>query len=62
MKGIVIPTVGWLILAIIAVIVLFIVFSKLVPAVGSFMDAVLQGLKNTLCNLLPWFTKWIFGC
>jgi len=62
MKGMVIPTVGWLVIAIVAVIFLFIVFSMLVPAVGSFMDAVVRGLKDTFCNLLPWYTKWIFGC
>ncbi|MFQ6056735.1 MAG: hypothetical protein ACE5J9_08955 [Methanosarcinales archaeon] len=62
MKGIVISTVGWLIIAIVAVIFLLIFFSKLVPTVGDFMDSIVKGLKSAICNLIPWYAKWIFGC
>ncbi|MDI6798954.1 MAG: hypothetical protein QMD12_03115 [Candidatus Aenigmarchaeota archaeon] len=62
MKGLVVSTVGWLILAIVAVIVLFIFFSKLVPVVGEFMDAAVKGLKKLICDMLPWPLNWLAGC
>lgn len=55
MKGIVIPTVGWLVLAIVGLIILFIFISQLVPAVGSFMGAAIGGLRREFC-------KNVLGC
>ena len=53
MKGMVISTVGWLILAIVCLVVLIIFFSKLVPAVGGLMDAVVLGIKQKICDMIP---------
>jgi len=68
MKGIVIPTVGWLILAIVGLIILFIFISQLVPAVGSFLGAAIGGLRREFCKSVlncwreleipPWC--WVF--
>ena len=48
----VISTVGWLILAIVGLVVIYIFLSQLVPAVGEFMDAVVGGIVTKFCDQL----------
>jgi hypothetical protein len=68
MKGMVIPTVGWLVIAVAAIILLTILFSMLVPAIGDFVGAAIVGLKREFCRSIldcwrdpevpPWC--WVF--
>ncbi|HKZ45438.1 MAG TPA: hypothetical protein VJ343_01915 [archaeon] len=58
MKGIALTTVGWLILAIVCLVILIIIFSRMVPAIGQWMDSALEGLMKTVCDKLgplSWF-------
>ena len=50
MKGMVISTVGWLIIAIAAIVLLTILFSMLVPALGDFVGAAITGLRREFCK------------
>jgi phosphotransferase system glucose/maltose/N-acetylglucosamine-specific IIC component len=62
MKGIAVETVLYLIILAVAIVVLAFIAMKLIPAFGNFVTAALKGVKEGMCNLLPIYSKWIFGC
>ncbi|GEM_PF-3087762 len=62
MKGIAVETVLYAVILVLALILITIIVMKLIPAFGKFINAVLAGIKKTLCDMLPWLIKWIIRC
>ncbi len=50
MKGMALETVGYIVLALIALAILFIVFSLFVPKVGDLIKQKLGELRDAICN------------
>jgi type II secretory pathway component PulF len=62
MKGIAVETVLYAIVLVVALVLITIVFMKLIPAFGKFVDAAMSGIKNAVCGMLPWYSKWLLTC
>ena len=51
-KGMALETVGYLVLAIIALIVLWIFLSEMAPAITSVVEDIVKGIACEVCNIL----------
>ena len=58
-KGIAIETIGYLILAVIALIVLWIFLSKMMPIVTDTVNNIIHGLVCQICNIFGWLKNII---
>lgn len=65
MKGMAIETVGYLVLAVLALILLFVFFSNIVPFIKDAVESIIIGIKCWFCNILDWgkyLVPFCWGC
>jgi uncharacterized protein YoxC len=53
MKGIAIETVAFLVIAVVALILIFVFLSKTVPFISQFVESIVNGIKHTICQQIP---------
>lgn len=61
MKGLAVETILYGIILVIAIVIISVVIIKLVPTFGSFMEATMKGVKESLCGLFGFAGK-LLGC
>jgi hypothetical protein len=59
-KGLAIETIVYIVVAIVGLIILWIVLSKLAPAITSTTENIVRGLGCEICNMLGTL-GWIFS-
>ena len=58
MKGIAIETIAFLVIAVVALILIFVFLSRTVPFISEFVENVVIGIKHWICQQIPvlqWF-------
>jgi hypothetical protein len=64
-KGIVISTIGWLVIAIVALVILFIFFMRISPFAEKLIESAVKGFVDRVCDFLPWGIRdichWLTG-
>jgi hypothetical protein len=53
MKGIAVETVIFLVLAVVALIIVFVFLSKTVPFISQFTENIVSGISRTICEQIP---------
>ncbi len=61
-KGIAIETIAYLVLGVVGLVLLWIFLSKTIPFISDFTESLIEGIRQSICNLLPIYVKWVFGC
>jgi len=60
-KGIAIETIGYLVLAVIALVLLWVLLLKLAPHITDMVTAIVNGIRCYICNKILGLGKWVVG-
>ena len=61
-SGKVITIVISLVIAIIALVLLWGFLSGSMPFITKVVENIISGIKKMFCDQLPWLTRWMWGC